>query len=126
MAWPARLAITSYRYRQDSGFLLRLSLPTVAPGPIPGALRFASLALHIPHIAWKAPQVRFSEENFRIVTASETYSKAHCESLAQVHRKTHSTQQACMNSRNQINITTAGTHRQPVFSHPIHFRLLPP
>jgi hypothetical protein len=28
--------------------LLRLTLPTVAPGQTPGALRFVSLALHIP------------------------------------------------------------------------------
>src|SRR5215831_4095009 len=35
---------------RDSGFPLRLSLPTVAPGQTPGALRFVSLALHIlPH-----------------------------------------------------------------------------
>jgi hypothetical protein len=35
---------------RDSGFPFRLSLPTVAPGPFAGALRFVSLALHIlPH-----------------------------------------------------------------------------
>lgn len=35
---------------RDAGFPFRLSLPTVAPGQIAGALRFVSLALHIlPH-----------------------------------------------------------------------------
>jgi hypothetical protein len=32
---------------RDSGFPLRLTLPTVAPGQNPGALRFVSLALHV-------------------------------------------------------------------------------
>jgi len=51
---------------RDSGFPFRLSLPTVAPGQIAGALRSASLALHIlPHKGEKAPQERFSEESFR-------------------------------------------------------------
>jgi hypothetical protein len=44
----------------------------VAPGQIPEALRFVSLALHIlPHIGQKAPQVRFSEECFRIALLLE-------------------------------------------------------
>ena len=51
---------------RDSGFPLRLTLPTVAPGQTPGALRFVSLALHILSQGRKAPQVRFSEECFRI------------------------------------------------------------
>jgi hypothetical protein len=33
--------------RRDYGFLIRLTPPTVAPGQIPEALRFVSLALHI-------------------------------------------------------------------------------
>jgi len=42
--------ITSHprKRRRDSGFPFRLTLPTVAPGQIPGALRFVSPALHIP------------------------------------------------------------------------------
>jgi hypothetical protein len=49
---------------------LRLSPPTVAPGQTAGALRFVSLALHILPQSWKAPQERFSEENFRTSTSS--------------------------------------------------------
>jgi len=57
---------------RDSGFPLRLTLPTVAPGQTPGALRFVSLALHILSQGRKAPQVRFSEECFRILLHPET------------------------------------------------------
>ncbi len=42
-------AVTRMRVlTRDSGFPLRLTPPTVAPGQTPGALRFVSLALHIP------------------------------------------------------------------------------
>jgi len=43
---PRGLLTASWR-RRDSGFPFRLTLPTVAPGQTPGALRFVSLALHI-------------------------------------------------------------------------------
>jgi hypothetical protein len=52
---------------------LRLSPPTVAPGQTAGALRFVSLALHILPQSWKAPQERFSEENFRTSKHSEMH-----------------------------------------------------
>jgi len=58
VAWPTSGHYFSLRSllthkpapERDSGFPFRLSLPTVAPGPFAGALRFVSLALHIlPH-----------------------------------------------------------------------------
>jgi len=51
LAITSRLLLRSTRMRaltRDSGFPLRLTPPTVAPGQTPGALRFVSLALHIP------------------------------------------------------------------------------
>ena len=46
----AQLVYAQASAERDSGFPFRLSLPTVAPGPFAGALRFVSLALHIlPH-----------------------------------------------------------------------------
>jgi len=108
-------AITSHRAvstplarTRDSGFPLRLSLPTVVPGQTPGALRFVSLALHIlPHKG---------ERHRRYVSArnvSEPYSIRKLVSL-KLHRysctrpqKSRGTQQAWMNSRNPSNITIA-------------------
>ncbi len=51
---PLLLAVQPFQAQadaeRDSGFPFRLSLPTVAPGQIAGALRIVSLALHIlPH-----------------------------------------------------------------------------
>jgi len=56
---------------RDSGFPLRLTLPTVAPGQTPGALRFVSLALHIlPHKG---------ERHRRYVSARNVF-ELHCRS----------------------------------------------
>ena len=105
-------------HRQDSGFPIRLSLPTVAPGPIPGALRFVSLALHIlPHSVEGAAGA-FQRGKFPNRDRIGNALKSSLQVSRTAHSKTHSTLQAWMNSRNQINITTAGAHRQPVFSHP--------
>src|SRR3954451_15755474 len=58
VTWPTsadhyfspRSLLSQTNAERDSGFPFRLSLPTVAPGPFAGALRFVSLALHIlPH-----------------------------------------------------------------------------
>ena len=74
------LLLTAHKCRRDSGFLFRLTLPTVTPGQTAGAFRFVSPALHIPPqttvapglaasealtIGRKAPQERFSEECLR-------------------------------------------------------------
>jgi len=110
---------------------LRLSLPTVAPGQTPGALRFVSLALHIlPQKGGRhrrnvsarkvsEPVLHFSahhpETHFSIAPL-----QAHC---AQLRSKPHSTLQAWMYSRNQTTIASCCKHRQPVFLHP-NFRTL--
>ena len=67
---------------------LRLSLPTVAPGQFPGALRFVSLALHILSQGRKAAQARFSEECFRAYSDPETrFSKAQPLLFYSVHKR---------------------------------------
>ena len=102
---------------------LRLTLPTVAPGQTPGALRFVSLALHILSQGRKAPQARFSEECFRPYSDPETrLSKARplLFTVCTTPTKSCGIQQAWMNSRNQTTIATRSKHRQPVVLHPTH------
>ena len=92
----------------------------MAPGPIPGALRFVSLALHIPSHKGEGHRRYVSARN-----ASEPYfhpetrfSKAR--PLLSLHtrsQKSRGTQQAWMNSRNQTTIARGRKHRQLVFLH---------
>ena len=99
----------------------RLSLPTVAPGQTPGALRFVSLALHI--LPQKGGRHR-RNVSARKVSEPALHPETHFSiALLQVsvhyaRRKTDSTQQAWMYSRNQTTIASACKHRQPVFLHP--------
>src|SRR3984957_16840851 len=99
---------------------LRLSLPTVAPGRTPGALRFVSLALHI--LPQKGGRRRRNVSARKVSEPAhhpEThFSIARPQDLCTHRRKTHSTQQAWMYSRNQTTIASACEHRQPVFLHP--------
>src|SRR5271165_4145742 len=94
--------------RRDSGFLFRLSLPTVAPGQTPGALRFVSLALHVlPHKGGR----RRRYVSARKVSEPYYHPETHFQKLplqlpCRCTRKTRSTKQAWMTSRNQFNITT--------------------
>src|SRR5690242_13253080 len=120
------LLLTAQAYQEQasaeraSGFPFRLSLPTVAPGHIPGALRFASLALHIlPH---KGERRRRNVSARKVSGQSSTRKRLslqlNCRSRRTPPQKTRSTQQAWMNSRNLTTITTAQKHRQLVFLHP--------
>ena len=127
MTGPRRpLLLIVYRacaLTRDSGFPLRLTPPTVAPGQTPGALRFVSLALHILSQGRKAPQARFSEECFRPYPDPETrFSKARplLFTVCTTPTKSGGIQQAWMNSRNQTTIATRSKHRQPVVLHPTH------
>ena len=106
---------------RDSGFPVRLTLPTVAPGQIPGALRFVSLALHILRERAKAPQARFSEEVSGKILPPETRflkSSAADSPHTPPRDETRSAQQAWMYSRNPSTITSAREHRQPAILHP--------
>src|SRR3974390_3461842 len=100
---------------------LRLSLPTVAPGQFPGALRFVSLALHIlpqwaEGTAGTFQRGKFPNTHCRRKRVS---LKLNCKfATRNIAQKTHSTQQAWMYSRNQTTIASACKHRQPVFLHP--------
>jgi hypothetical protein len=74
--------VTTSRAREilDS---LRLSLPTVAPGQFPGALRFVSLALHIlPQKGGRHRRSISARKNFRndwtyLFNPETHFSKAH-------------------------------------------------
>ena len=105
---------------RDSGFPFRLSLPTVAPGPFAGALRFVSLALHIlPHKGERRRRNVSARKVSEPDAESEThFSTAQLPSPRTPPQKTSSTQQAWMNSRNLTTIATAQKHRQLVFLHP--------
>ena len=101
---------------------LRLSLPTVAPGQTPGALRFVSLALHI--LPQKGGRHRRNVSARKVSESVPSSGNAflysfHCKLLrTPLRRKPHSTQQAWMYSRNQTTIASCCKHRQPVFLHP--------
>src|SRR5205807_8957901 len=70
-------------------------------------------------IGRKAAQERFSEESLRTRNFPETYfSKAQPQIDAHTAAKTHSVQQAWMNSRNPTTIASAPKHRQPMILHP--------
>ena len=99
---------------------LRLSLPTVAPGQTPGALRFVSLVLHIlPHKGERHRRNVSARKVSEPDAESEThFSTAQLPSPRTPPQKTSSTQQAWMNSRNLTTITSAQKHRQLVFLHP--------
>ena len=99
---------------------LRLSLPTVAPGQTPGALRFVSLALHIPPQKGGRHRRNVSARNVsESVLHPEThFSTAPLQALHTIMQKSCSTQQAWMYSRNQTTIASCCKHRQPVFLHP--------
>jgi hypothetical protein len=93
--------------RQDSGFLFRLTLSTVAPGLIAGALRFASLALHV--ISHKGERRRrcVSARKVSYSTAVRKHTlKSSGASSPFLTGRTRSTQQAWMNSRNLSTIAT--------------------
>src|SRR5262249_52065111 len=106
---------------RDSGFFVRLTLPTVVFGQTSGALRFVSLALHVLSQGRKAPQVRFSEECFRtsLPFGNPVSLKLDRYSLHTRPQKSRGTLQAWMNSRNESNITSRSKHRQLVLLHPI-------
>jgi len=114
--------ITSHR--KNAGEILdslRLSLPTVAPGQTPGALRFVSLALHIlPHKGERRRRYVSARNASELYFHPETrFSKAR--PLLSLHtrpQKSRGTQQAWMNSRNQITIARRSKHRQLVLLHP--------
>lgn len=105
---------------RDSGFPFRLSLPTVAPGPFAGALRFVSLALHIlPHKGERRRRnVLARKVSDHFSTRKRISLQLNCRLPRTPPQKTRSTQQAWMNSRNLTTITTAQKHRQLVFLHP--------
>jgi hypothetical protein len=105
------------------------------PAKTPGVLRIASSVLHIlpqttvaPEsatpaalmIGRKAAQERFSEESLRHVlcTSPETHFSKALRKSPHNSAETHGTQQAWINSRNQITIATQWKHRQPIFLHP--------
>ena len=100
---------------------LRLSLPTVAPGQTPGALRFVSPALHILRIRAKGTAGAFQRGKFP--NSTSTRKRVCSYSITAISRaqprNTGSTQQAWMNSRNQSTIATRSKHRQHVFLHPM-------
>jgi hypothetical protein len=102
-------AITHSRRREILDSLLRLSPPTVAPGQIPGALRFVSLALHIlPHKGERRRRNVSARNVSEPYLLSETcFSKARPLLSAHTPTKSCGTQQAWMNSRNLFNITIA-------------------
>jgi hypothetical protein len=90
--------------RQDSGIFVRLSLPTVAPGHFPGALRFVSLALHVlPHKDGRRRSA-FQRGKLPTILLPETHTQKLTVNLL-TQQPTHGTQQAWMNSRNQTTIT---------------------
>ena len=96
-------------------------LPTVAPGPTAGALRFVSLALHIlPHKGERRRRnvsARKVSEPYHTSIRKRISLKLKCRS-AHTTAKTDSAQQAWMNSRNLTTIASVAKHRQLVFSHP--------
>jgi len=106
----------------------RFALPTVTPGSIPGAFRFASwscisfcgLTVRLSAseafaIGQKAAQDRFSEE---VSEPLRSLRNAFLESSVAGHTYDGGVQQAWMNSRNLTNIATGSEHRQPDFWHP--------
>jgi hypothetical protein len=99
---------------------LRLSLPTVAPGQTPGALRFVSPALHILRIRAKGTAGSVSARKVSDSTNNpETRLLYSITAISRRQpRKAGSTQQAWINSRNQTTIATRSKHRQHVFLHP--------
>jgi len=116
-----RSRISNSSRQRDSGFPVRLTLPTVAPGPTSGALRFVSLALHIPSHKGEGRRRNVSARNISEPSCRpETLfsSLAPLRAFAHTDAKTHRAQQAWMNSRNQTTIATAFTHRQHTFLHP--------
>jgi hypothetical protein len=98
-----------------------LTLPTVAPGQIRGR----SVSSALPCISFRNraegtagtfqrgkfpglhlnPETRFSKAQLQVATHTNA-------------QKTHSAQQAWMNSRNPLTITSVRKHRQPVILHP--------
>ena len=93
---------------RDSGFPLRLTLPTVAPGQTPGALRFVSLALHILSHKGERRRRHVSARNVsepHFFNSETRFSKALPLHFAHTPTKSRGAQQAWMNSRNQSNVT---------------------
>jgi hypothetical protein len=93
-AWPFTTAITSHSAsaQADAGEILdslRLSLPTVAPGLTPGALRFVSLALHHPSTMRERHRRYVSARN---VFESTCHSKTHCSTARASLRRIFSSQ----------------------------------
>jgi len=92
--------------------------PTVAPGQIPGALRFVSLALHVlPHRV-KGSAGLFQRGSFRTLHRDPKthFQKLCCQISACLHRISSSPQQAWMYSRNPSNIASVCKQRQPAIS----------
>ena len=134
MAWPAhvqqnkanhyfspRHSITTSKRRRDSGFPFRLTLPTVAPGQTPGALRFVSLPLHIlPQKGGRHRRSISARKNFRNYWTYCSIRKRISRKLICELRthKSDNAQPAWVISRNQSTIASGSEHRQPVFLHP--------
>ena len=96
--------LTAHKCRRDSGILFRLTLPTVAPGQTPGALRFVSLALHIPHKRMEAPQERFSEEvSGRCCVRKRVSQKLSCEFTAHADAQQNSRRTTSLDVLAELN-----------------------
>ena len=118
---PRSLVSASKRCR-DSGFLLRLLRrrrwrPAKLRGhSVSSALPCISFHNRAEGTAGTFQRGKFPNLHFIRKRISQTLLQALCPHS----RKTHSTQQAWMYSRNQTTIASAREHRQPVFLHPTH------
>src|SRR5215469_3041251 len=122
VAWPAQgrplLLAAQFRYckltPERFWIPLRLTLPTVAPGQTPGALRFVSLALHILSHKGERRRRYISARKVFEPFSSETYF-----TTAQLPAYLAAQHIASLDELAEPNYyNNCCTHRQPGFLHP--------